>query len=73
MHSRKLIRTTATALTVNVWERLQNNLACDQERVEHPVTKDDANYPHQCLCPRWGCVLRVACPSFHFGQQEWTR
>lgn len=37
------------------------------------VTKDDLNYPHACLCPREGCVLRTSCPFFHFAQQAWTR
>ena len=37
------------------------------------LTKDDANYPHACLCPRNGCAQPASCPSFHFGQQEWTR
>jgi len=37
------------------------------------VSKDDANYPLACLCPKSGCSERAFCTFFHFGQQGWTR
>jgi hypothetical protein len=37
------------------------------------LTKDDANYPHACLCGKDGCLLRTFCPYFYFGQAGWTR
>ena len=37
------------------------------------VTKDDANYPHACLCGKSGCGLSAFCPFYHFGQAGWTR
>jgi hypothetical protein len=37
------------------------------------LTKDDANYPHACLCGKSGCGLSAFCPFYHFGQAGWTR
>jgi hypothetical protein len=37
------------------------------------VTKDDANYPHACLCKNGGCALKAGCPCFHFGIPFWAR
>jgi hypothetical protein len=41
--------------------------------IDGDVTKDDANFPHACLCKHEGCTRRAGCPNFHFGIPFWAR